>query len=420
MSDIGLRTIEADCGNWGQERVPVKREGPTANETGNSPTAKSGRKIRNTSSKEGVNGSKWGQERRSADVDVDPSTSDKPTFVAEKKNVTQSSITARLMTLAQYVSSKPTLSTTNTSVQSSARRLMVVDQEPSERVATPHECERSQESSERVATPRECKRKRSPTARAARKYRGYVRRLTVVANATRKVVTRQQSKVERDQTASGQNAPIFPGNIDITAVQLADALLSGIIELKLAKTVPSEERLNSLSKDASIFVKMWNELEVRDGVPVRNLPVRHGLPAKRVVVLPEAVRLPNTEACHLEAGHQGRAKTGERVACRCYFPRWRTLVASVCSKYPVCNAFGRGDPPRQGRMVLQEVTEPMGRLVIDLTGLHPPSRRRNIYILTVTDCMTRFLVAVPLRNRFAKTVAAALVKHVFLSLRPMP
>jgi transposase InsO family protein len=64
-------------------------------------------------------------------------------------------------------------------------------------------------------------------------------------------------------------------------------------------------------------------------------------------------------------------------------------------------------------MVTMEVNEPMGRLAIDFTGPYPPSKRGNIYVLTVTDCMTRFLIAVPLRNRFAKTVCSALLKHVF-------
>jgi hypothetical protein len=67
-------------------------------------------------------------------------------------------------------------------------------------------------------------------------------------------------------------------------------------------------------------------------------------------------------------------------------------------------------------MGLQEVYCPMDRLAIDLTGPHPPSHKRNIYILTVTDCMTRYLIAVPLRNKYARTVASALLRHVFCRL----
>jgi transposase InsO family protein len=54
------------------------------------------------------------------------------------------------------------------------------------------------------------------------------------------------------------------------------------------------------------------------------------------------------------------------------------------------------------------------RLHIDLTGPHPPSRQSDVYILTAIDAYTRYLIAVPLRNKAAITVASALVERVFL------
>ena len=54
------------------------------------------------------------------------------------------------------------------------------------------------------------------------------------------------------------------------------------------------------------------------------------------------------------------------------------------------------------------------RLHIDLTGPHPVSRQGHIYIFTAIDAYTRYLIAVPLRNKTAVSVANALVEHVFL------
>jgi len=51
---------------------------------------------------------------------------------------------------------------------------------------------------------------------------------------------------------------------------------------------------------------------------------------------------------------------------------------------------------------------------IDLTGQHPASRQGCVYILTAMDAYTRFLIAVPLRNKTAETVATALVTWVFI------
>jgi transposase InsO family protein len=54
------------------------------------------------------------------------------------------------------------------------------------------------------------------------------------------------------------------------------------------------------------------------------------------------------------------------------------------------------------------------RLHIDLMGPHPVSRQGHVYIFTAIDAYTRYLVAVPLRNKSTVTVANALVEHVFL------
>jgi hypothetical protein len=51
---------------------------------------------------------------------------------------------------------------------------------------------------------------------------------------------------------------------------------------------------------------------------------------------------------------------------------------------------------------------------VDLAGPHLPSCQGAIYILTVLDAVTRYLIAVPLKNKSALTVAEALVKNVFL------
>jgi Integrase core domain/Integrase zinc binding domain len=172
-------------------------------------------------------------------------------------------------------------------------------------------------------------------------------------------------------------------------------------------------QLSALSPDARIYRDLLPTLELYDGVLMRRIDGVAGVPERLVTVLPEKLRVVFVKACHLIAGHQGRAKTGEHVGRRCYFPRWRTLVAKICSECSICATYCRGEPPRHGGLQLQEVTECMARLAIDLTGPHPPTKRHNQYILTVTECFTRYLVAVPIRNRLATTVAAALNRYVF-------
>jgi transposase InsO family protein len=61
-----------------------------------------------------------------------------------------------------------------------------------------------------------------------------------------------------------------------------------------------------------------------------------------------------------------------------------------------------------------EAIGPGDRIHVDLTGPHPVSRQGSVYVLTAIDAFSRFLVAVPLRDKSAVTVATALAQHVFL------
>ena len=59
------------------------------------------------------------------------------------------------------------------------------------------------------------------------------------------------------------------------------------------------------------------------------------------------------------------------------------------------------------------VGEPCDRFSIDLTGPHVSSNGYT-YLLTCIDVFSKFLVAVPLRNKTAESVVQALLKHVYL------
>jgi transposase InsO family protein len=74
----------------------------------------------------------------------------------------------------------------------------------------------------------------------------------------------------------------------------------------------------------------------------------------------------------------------------------------------------QGPAPRHGTLQSYEATGPWDRIHVDLTGPHPPSRQGAVYILTVLDAFTGYLIAVPLKNKTALTVAEALVQNVFL------
>jgi hypothetical protein len=56
----------------------------------------------------------------------------------------------------------------------------------------------------------------------------------------------------------------------------------------------------------------------------------------------------------------------------------------------------------------------MHKVHIDLTGQHVRSRNGFTFLMTAIDYFSKFLVAVPMRNKTAEVVADAIVKHVYL------
>ena len=55
---------------------------------------------------------------------------------------------------------------------------------------------------------------------------------------------------------------------------------------------------------------------------------------------------------------------------------------------------------------------PWERVVMDLTGRHPRSRRGNYYILTYLDHFTKLAEAYPIPDKEAETICRVLVEEI--------
>ena len=64
------------------------------------------------------------------------------------------------------------------------------------------------------------------------------------------------------------------------------------------------------------------------------------------------------------------------------------------------------------KMVPTEVKHPWSRVAIDIVDFLRTSSSGHKYILTIIDILTRWLIAVPLRNQNANTIARALIDHL--------
>jgi hypothetical protein len=73
-----------------------------------------------------------------------------------------------------------------------------------------------------------------------------------------------------------------------------------------------------------------------------------------------------------------------------------------------------GTAARHGRIHVNDPNGPYDRTHVDLTGPHSPSLQGSVYIMTAIDAFTRYMVAVPIKNKTALTVANALLDCVCL------
>ena len=78
-----------------------------------------------------------------------------------------------------------------------------------------------------------------------------------------------------------------------------------------------------------------------------------------------------------------------------------------------CEAYHRGLPLKQALLRPMVIGAPSQRRSIDLVG---PFTVSNWYkfVFTAIDVFTKFVVAVPIRNKEAQTVAKVIVERIFL------
>jgi predicted aspartyl protease len=181
---------------------------------------------------------------------------------------------------------------------------------------------------------------------------------------------------------------------------------------------PPWKEVQSASEETRTLWAQFQSLEIVDNVLYRHFYKPDGTVKCKQIIMPSNLRKAFLQQLHapsvqLPTSHLGVKKTQEHVSLRAYWPTWRTEVEAFCRRCTVCQSVRHGQAPRHGELKTYEAYGFGDRLHVDLTGPHPPSRQGSTYILTAIDAYTRFLIAVPLRNKSAEAVANALVERVF-------
>ena len=190
--------------------------------------------------------------------------------------------------------------------------------------------------------------------------------------------------------------------------------------LKGPDTAPTPSELTSSDPEAQGLYAQRSSLQLNDGVLYRCYERPDGTLRFLQVVVPRSLRGEFLQSSHagLINGHFGVEKSRERLRQIAYWQGWNEDVRLFVARCQLCNQYRHGPRGRQGPLQPAIACAPMQKVHIDLTGPHVTSSNGYKCILTVICAFTKYLIAVPIRDKTMRAVARALVKHVYLQHGP--
>jgi Integrase zinc binding domain/Integrase core domain len=204
----------------------------------------------------------------------------------------------------------------------------------------------------------------------------------------------------------------------IRQAQMCDDTIKDLLKWRIECSVrPDWGAVSALPDEVRTLWAQWDTLTVKEGILYRRFCTPTGETKYLQLIVPDSLRRDFVQRAHggLTGGHFGIRRTQDQVQRRAYWVGWRRFVERQCQQCDVCSRVHRGQPPKQGKLKPLLANGPMDRLHIDLCGPFPRSNGFT-WILTCIDAFTRYLTAVPLKEKTAKVVARALMENVFCKL----
>ncbi|CAL9706631.1 unnamed protein product [Knipowitschia caucasica] len=192
--------------------------------------------------------------------------------------------------------------------------------------------------------------------------------------------------------------------------QKKDFSISRVISMIKAGRRPSYRIRQQEDREVQLFLRMWDQLVLRDEVLYRKRTV-NGEPSFQLV-LPLSYRALALEGLHDTVGHMGIDRTTDLVRARFYWPRMLTDITTKVQTCERCIRY-KARAERSAPLVNIQTNRPLELVCMDYLSLEPDgSGTKNI--LVITDHFTKYAVAVPTADQKARTVAKALWNTFFI------
>jgi transposase InsO family protein len=196
---------------------------------------------------------------------------------------------------------------------------------------------------------------------------------------------------------------------ELRSLQEKDPDVSFLIDLwSSCQARPPFNEVARQSPEVKALWTEWSKLSVIEGMLFRTVSNKHHFRPIRQYIVPMELRQQIFNALHTPpiAGHQGSSRTLEALKLRFYWPLMARDINRWIAECPDCSRtkpfnIGKGKAPMR--------TRPMGapneRVGVDIMGPFRRSDKGNEYIVVFEDYFTKFVIAVPLPETCAQTIA---------------
>ena len=162
--------------------------------------------------------------------------------------------------------------------------------------------------------------------------------------------------------------------VELQELQAGDRDIGPAVVWMKQNQHPPRENIESESFELKTYWTQWESLVMVDGLVYRSFQRPDSTCKHLQLLVPRSIRTAFLESVHARtSGHFAWRKTQDQVQRRAYWASWKTDTKLFCA---CCKGYR--------------------------------------YIMTACDAFTRFVIAVPLRNKTAISAARALVHEVVL------
>ena len=161
------------------------------------------------------------------------------------------------------------------------------------------------------------------------------------------------------------------------------------------------------------YKRYAGELEIKDGILIRKY--KNNFP----VVIPFNLMIEIVWKSHTEMGHIGRYKLFNILSDKFWHPSLDKLTRDVCNSCYHCQIYKVSRQSVKPPMMKISPSKPFEIVAVDLMQL-PPTPRGNIGIMVAVDHYSKWLAAVPFKDKKGSTTARILRENILQNLPCIP